>query len=145
MNSTNPMNPSNATNSMNPNNPQKRILMISYYYPPLTDVGSLRALGFSKYLPLYGWKPCVLSVKNPDKTYCSLGNDHPRQGSKVFYSLSIINLTRILGKLNGLLSKTYKLFGEKLQTHVIANLFGILDILIGWIPLSIIKGIQIMR
>ena len=135
----------NATNPINPNNQRKRILLISYYYPPLTDVGGLRALGFSKYLPQYGWEPYVLSVSNPDISYCSLGKDQPPQGVKVFYSFSIINLSKIVGKLNGLLSYSLKLFGKRLHTNTFSNLFCIPDFLIGWIPLSIIKGIQIMR
>ena len=38
----------------------------------MADVGGLRALGFSKYLPEFGWEPYVLSVKNPDKHYLVL-------------------------------------------------------------------------
>jgi glycosyltransferase involved in cell wall biosynthesis len=123
----------------------KRILLISYYYPPLTDVGGLRALGFSKYLPLYGWEPYVLSVRNPDKGYCSVGKDKPPRGVKVFYSWSIINVSQIFGKLNRLLILAFKLFGRRLNTNVVANLFGIPDIFLGWIPLSIIKALKIVR
>lgn len=139
------MNPSNAINPGNSINRRMRILLISYYYPPLTDVGGLRALGFSKYLPIYGWEPYVLSVRNPDRGYCSLGKDKPPRGVKIYYSWSILNPSRIIGKLNGLLSLAFKLFGKRLRTNVFNNLFCIPDIFIGWIPLSIIKGIMIIR
>jgi hypothetical protein len=48
----------------------KNILMLCYYYPPLTDVGSKRSVAFSKYFKKHGWNPCVLSVTNPDRAYC---------------------------------------------------------------------------
>ena len=87
----------------------------------------------------------MLSVKNPDKGYCSLGRDKPPRGVKAFYTWSIINLSQIIGKLNGLLFMAFKLFGKRLNTNVVANLFGIPDILIGWIPLTIYKGIKLIR
>jgi len=131
-----------------PNNPaeeHKRILLISYYYPPLTDVGGLRALGFSKYLPFYGWEPYVLSVRNPDKAYCSVGKDKPPNEVMTFYSWSALNLSRVIGKLNVLLSLAVRVFGKRLRTNVFQNLLCIPDIFIGWIPLSIIKGLRIIR
>lgn len=42
----------------------KEVLLIAYYYPPLGGAGSVRPLQFSKYLPDYGWKATILSVKN---------------------------------------------------------------------------------
>jgi len=40
----------------------KRVLIISYHFPPDSEVGGLRAQKYAKYLPLYGWTPVVLSV-----------------------------------------------------------------------------------
>ena len=87
----------------------------------------------------------MLSVKNPDKEYCSLSKEQTPRHVEVFYSWSIINLSRILGKLNGLLLRVLKLFGVKLHTNVFTNIFGIPDIFIGWIPLSSLKGIEIIE
>ncbi|MBN2230608.1 MAG: glycosyltransferase [Candidatus Thorarchaeota archaeon] len=42
----------------------REVLFIAYFYPPLGSVGSVRPLQFSKYLPEYGWRSSVLSVKN---------------------------------------------------------------------------------
>ena len=44
----------------------KKVLVISYFFPPLGGVGVQRTLKFVKYLLQMGWKPIVLSVKNPD-------------------------------------------------------------------------------
>ena len=61
--------------------------MISYYYPPLADVGALRALGFSLHLPSFGWEPYVLSIKNPDLSLCSIGDKEIPKNVKIFYSI----------------------------------------------------------
>jgi glycosyltransferase involved in cell wall biosynthesis len=42
----------------------RRVLMVAYYFPPLTDSGVQRPLKFCKYLPEFGWQPVVLTVQN---------------------------------------------------------------------------------
>jgi len=41
----------------------RRVLIISYYAPPLGMGGVQRVTKFSKYLPYYGWEPIILTVK----------------------------------------------------------------------------------
>jgi glycosyltransferase involved in cell wall biosynthesis len=41
-----------------------RVLIVSYYFPPLGGIGSLRALGFAEHLPSFGWEPIVLAPSN---------------------------------------------------------------------------------
>lgn len=43
----------------------KKILIISYYWPPAGGPGVQRWLKFAKYLPELGWKPTVFIPKNP--------------------------------------------------------------------------------
>lgn len=42
----------------------RRVLMVSYYFPPLGGIGSLRALKFATYLPEFGWEPTVLAPRH---------------------------------------------------------------------------------
>ena len=42
----------------------KKVLMISYYWPPSGGPGVQRILKFCKYLPDFGWEPIVLTVKH---------------------------------------------------------------------------------
>ncbi len=42
----------------------KKILIISYYFPPLGMGGVQRAAKFARYLPEFGWQPVVLTVKD---------------------------------------------------------------------------------
>lgn len=44
---------------------QKKILVITYYWPPAGGPGVQRWLKFVKYLPEFGWKPTVFIPENP--------------------------------------------------------------------------------
>jgi len=44
---------------------QKKILIISYYWPPAGGPGVQRWLKFVKYLPNFGWEPTVFIPENP--------------------------------------------------------------------------------
>jgi len=123
----------------------KKILMISYYYPPLSDVGGLRALAFSRYFPEFSWEPYILSVRNPDKSWCILGNRKPPRGVKVYYTWSLINLTWATGKLNGFLARILHVFGMKLNKPLIRDLLCVPDQFIGWLPFTFLKGLDLIR
>ncbi len=43
----------------------RKVLIISYYWPPAGGSGVQRWLKFSKYLPKYGWKPVIYTPENP--------------------------------------------------------------------------------
>ncbi len=43
----------------------KKVLIISYYWPPAGGSGVQRWLKFSKYLPNFGWEPIVYTPENP--------------------------------------------------------------------------------
>jgi glycosyltransferase involved in cell wall biosynthesis len=42
----------------------RRVLMLSYYFPPLGGIASLRALGYARHLPGFGWEPTVVTPRN---------------------------------------------------------------------------------
>lgn len=43
----------------------KRVLIITYYWPPSGGSGVQRWLKFTKYLPQFGWEPIVFTPENP--------------------------------------------------------------------------------
>src|SRR5207253_2780511 len=43
----------------------RRVLFITYQFPPVGGAGVQRATKFVKYLPGHGWLPSVLTVANP--------------------------------------------------------------------------------
>lgn len=44
----------------------KKVLIVSYFFPPDPLIGSLRVKGIAKYLPEFGWEPIILSKNLPD-------------------------------------------------------------------------------
>lgn len=45
----------------------KRLLIITYYWPPTGGSGVQRWVKFSKYLPQYGWQPVIYTPENPEQ------------------------------------------------------------------------------
>ena len=44
----------------------KRVLIITYYWPPSGGSGVQRWLKMSKYLPEYGWQPVIYTTENAE-------------------------------------------------------------------------------
>jgi glycosyltransferase involved in cell wall biosynthesis len=52
----------------------KKLLVVAYYFPPIAASGSMRPLGFCRYLDRYGWRPRVLAT-DPRSVYPPAGVD----------------------------------------------------------------------
>lgn len=50
----------------------RRLLVITYYWPPAGGAGVQRWLKFSKYLPKYGWEPVIITVDPQFAAYPAL-------------------------------------------------------------------------
>ncbi|NIM97534.1 MAG: glycosyltransferase [candidate division Zixibacteria bacterium] len=48
---------------------QKKVLIVSYLYPPMQAIGSYRILSFAKYLPKYGFRPHIISTVVNKRTW----------------------------------------------------------------------------
>ena len=74
----------------------KKVLIITYYWPPSGGPGVQRVLKFCKYLPKYGWQPVILTVKDGeyparDETLLSESIDMDTHLSDAFSFYSIFN------------------------------------------------------
>lgn len=47
----------------------KRVLIITYYWPPAGGIGVLRCLKIAKYLREFGYEPVIYTVKNPNYAF----------------------------------------------------------------------------
>jgi len=135
----------------------KRVLVISYYFPPCGGPGAIRVLKFVKYLRNYSWEPLVLTVKDADYHVkdTSLMDDIP-QGVNIFRTY-IPELYRLYRRLTGKRTdepidisivptnqKTRKNLREKFAEAVRATFF-IPDARVGWLPFALKKAFQIIR
>ena len=56
-------------------NRKKKVLIITYYWPPAGGVGVLRCLKFTKYLPDFGWEPVIYAPENAQYPYLDTTNE----------------------------------------------------------------------
>ncbi|MEM9884586.1 MAG: glycosyltransferase [Bacteroidota bacterium] len=47
-----------------PQNAKKKVVIITYYWPPSGGIGVMRSLKLSKYLTHYGWQPIIFTASN---------------------------------------------------------------------------------
>ena len=132
----------------------KKVLFITYYWPPSGGPGVQRALKFSRYLADFGWVPIVLTVRDGD--YPAVDESLVRDSSelKVIYTSSIepFRLYRIFtGKKKGDAIPTFVLnqdkserFSDRLSKWIRANLF-IPDGRVGWVPFAVRKGLALIK
>ncbi len=132
----------------------KKVLIISYYWPPAGGPGSQRALKFAKYLPQFGWEPVILTVKNGEFAYLdhSLENE-VRPHWEVYYSKTYEPFT-FYKKLTGKKPTSALPVGQLTQKtdHVPEKIFRwfrtqlfIPDARAGWIFPGYLKARKIIR
>ena len=63
---------------------KKRVLIVTYYWPPCGGVGVHRCLKFAKYLRTFGWEPIICTAENPEYPVLDEGNaKHIAEGIEV--------------------------------------------------------------
>ena len=79
---------------------QKKILIITYYWPPAGGPGVQRWLKFAKYLPENNWEPIIYTPENPSYPLLdeSLVKDVPKDIK--LYKIRYGNLIGLQKKLN---------------------------------------------
>jgi glycosyltransferase involved in cell wall biosynthesis len=128
---------------------EKKVLFIAYYFPPMGMGGVQRATKFVKYLPVFGWKPFVLTVKDVDY----LAQDHSlleelpseakviRTGS--FDPLRISFILKSFFKKRR--QKEGSVRGNTVRRSKLFSWFFFPDSKIGWFPFALISGLKIAR
>ncbi|MEC8610162.1 MAG: glycosyltransferase family 4 protein [Bacteroidota bacterium] len=131
----------------------KKVLIITYYWPPGSGPGVQRFLKFSKYLRDFGWEPIILTVKNG--TYPNqdptLVDDIPKR-VKVFktktfepFSLySILTGKQSKSKLSGSIGLSNQSLIQRILLYIRANFF-VPDARKGWKSYAIKKAQQIIQ
>lgn len=124
----------------------KKVLIITYYWPPMGGSGVQRWVKFCKYLPQFGWQPIVYTPENPDMTDKdkTLEADIPEDAMIIrrpiteFYSL----YRKLLGKRDASagevnpINSQEKTLKQKLMLFLRGNLF-IPDPRVTWVRPSV--------
>ncbi|MFT5970564.1 MAG: hypothetical protein ACI8ZO_001078 [Flavobacteriales bacterium] len=130
----------------------KKVLVITYYWPPASGPGVQRWVKFSKYLRDFGWDPVILTIANGSYPSSdeSLANDLP-EDLQVFKTRTIEPFAlyaKLMGQKDNKLPIGYA--GEenkgiigKIAQKIRANLF-IPDARIGWTPFAYAKAAKII-
>ncbi len=138
----------------------KKVLFISYFFPPLGGGGVQRSVKFAKYLPWFDWQPTILTVKGIDySAYDHSLLDQLPGGVKLHRSGSL-DPARISKILRSLLRRSesvpksnssdsgargiYRIVPPGIRTFLDAWFF-FPDNKIGWLPFAVAKGIRIAK
>ncbi|MFC1557968.1 glycosyltransferase [candidate division KSB1 bacterium] len=141
---------------------KKKVLIISYYFPPIGGAGTLRILKFLKYLPLYGWESHVLTVK---KHYSFLHDNSLEKEIPNYkniyrsYALLIGDLIRKAFKYkpgqknnkkknhNEHFKDLFSIAGDMIifLKNLFYTILFIPDEYIGWLPFGVLKGRDIVK
>jgi glycosyltransferase involved in cell wall biosynthesis len=134
----------------------KKVLILSYYFPPSGGPGVQRVLKFVKYLPQFGWEPIVLTVDGGDFPARdeSLLNEIP-PSTKV-YRTKIFEPYRLYRRLTGKVSTAPVdveniSMGDRKQSVTerlagfVRETFFIPDARIGWYPYAVPAAMEIVK
>ena len=104
----------------------KKVLIITYYWPPAGGSGVQRWLKFTKYLPKYNWQPIVYTPENPyfEVQDEALLNDIPEEAE--IYKIPIWEPYALKDKLFGKGSKSQ-------SAGVIANKKSLKNKVLNWV------------
>jgi len=127
----------------------KKVLIITYYFPPSGGAGVQRTLKFVKYLNNFGWYPIVLTVSS--RVYMildhSLCKDIPKD-TKVIRTFSL----EPSGRIKNFRVKYVKTKESNLIKRLVAKfldlfskMFIIPDAQIGWFPSALYYGFKIIK
>lgn len=78
----------------------KKVLIITYYWPPGSGPGVQRWLKFSKFLPEYGWEPIIVTVNNgsypstDESLFCDISEEITVRKTSTLEPFTVYNLLR---------------------------------------------------
>ena len=134
----------------------KKVLIISYYFPPSGGPGVQRVLKFVKYLPDFGWEPVVLTVDGGDFPARDDSLLHEIPVSTKVHRTKIFEPYRLYRTLTGKpasapvdvenipLGASKRSVAERLSGFV-RETFFIPDARIGWYPYALPAAREIVR
>jgi glycosyltransferase involved in cell wall biosynthesis len=132
----------------------KKVLIITYYWPPSGGAGVQRWLKFAKYLPEFGWQPVILTVdpqyaSYPQRDESLMAEIHPDCQVYTTKSFELYNLYKLFsGKkevpYGGFANESKEGFLQKASKFVRGN-FLLPDPRKGWNKYAYRKAAELIR
>ncbi|HKJ42016.1 MAG TPA: glycosyltransferase family 4 protein [Sunxiuqinia sp.] len=132
----------------------KKVLIITYYWPPSGGAGVQRWLKFSKYLPEYGVQPVILTVDPAKASYAQVDKslEHEVSSSVFVYKTNTFEpynfYKKMVGKeeipYGGFSNKSEETFLQKIAKAVRGNFF-IPDPRKGWNRFAYRRAVELVR
>ncbi|SYZ73058.1 putative glycosyl transferase group 1 [Candidatus Zixiibacteriota bacterium] len=135
----------------------KKVLIVSYVFPPMAAVGVHRIVNFCKFLPQFGWRPVVLTVKGGVNASWDATPLESIPETIIYRSLTFEPLLK--REMNRQAKESYspsesaeKKTGGDRRKSLLGRLkrfirlsLSVPDYAIFWVPFGVIKGIKIVR
>ena len=133
----------------------KKILLISYLFPPCGESGVQRNLKYVKYLPQFGWKPYVLTVKDivyhsydptliievpPEATIIRTESLDPFRIGYLLHGRSLPQKNSKGSKKNIINSSLSLNFLRSFRNWMIFP-----DSSVGWLPFAVKRGLELIK
>ncbi len=115
----------------------KRVLLISYYYPPVTGSGMFRPLRLSRYLPEHGWDVTVLTIGERAR----LLNDKALR-REIPTSVRVERTFSLEPRMPMLVMRK---LGLRRLTELIEPWLAVPDDQLGWVPFATRRGARLLR
>lgn len=136
------------------NTTRKKVLILTYYWPPAGGPGVQRVLKLVKYLPDFGWDPIILTVKDGEYPAFDPSLEKEIPPSCRVIQTRTVEFFKAFRTLSGkgekkpadiyLLKHRGMKPRERLFTWI-RQAFFVPDARLGWIPFAISKGVQVIR
>jgi glycosyltransferase involved in cell wall biosynthesis len=108
----------------------KKVLLVAYHYPPVGGSGALRTLKFTKYLPKFGFKPYILTVKN---------------SMYIQKDPSLIKEIPPEARIIATFSFEHRILRASKLLNIDPEWFFITDVNLGWLPFAVLSGTKVIR
>lgn len=131
----------------------KKVLIVTYYWPPCGGAGIQRWLKFAKYLPEYGWEPIVLTVDPEYGSYQVFDTSLEKEVAELNIEVHRTRSREVLNYFSKLFGKKSlpqggvsqkKSFKTKVMMFIRGNMF-VPDPRKGWNRFAYRKAMELIR
>lgn len=131
----------------------RRVLLITYDFPPSIQMGAQACAQIARHLPLYGWEPVVLTVRehhieHRDVSAASVLPRHVIRTGVIPHPFTVYRgLKALLARTNGEAQRGVNRSSARAEglKRWLLSLLWIPDAYTGWIPPAVIAGLAAVR